>query len=142
MSLDFPPYHSPAVSRDSREDAMKGSVWAPVLVFCLTAASSSARAFDCAKAYLPVDFVICSDPSRGCRTAQQPLAQVICADRDLALTDLRCAQAHVALLKQLDDTGKRDLKQEDLRFLDAVQQHCGIPLTGSIPLQPDALRKC
>jgi uncharacterized protein len=33
-----------------------------LLTFCL-AGSPSAQAFDCAKAYLPVDFVICSDPA-------------------------------------------------------------------------------
>jgi hypothetical protein len=81
-------------------------------------------------------------PSFDCRAAHQPLAQILCADTDLSRTDLRFAQAYFALLPQLDDAGKRDLKQEDLRFIDAVQQHCGIPSTGPTPAQTDALRKC
>jgi hypothetical protein len=60
----------------------------------------------------------------------------------LAATDLRFSQAYFALLKQLDDAGKRELKQEDLHFLEAVQDHCGIPPTGATPMQSDTLRSC
>lgn len=81
-------------------------------------------------------------PSFDCSAARQPLAQILCADPDLSQTDLRFAQAYFALLPQLDDAGKRDLKQEDLRFLDAAQQHCGVPPAGPTPAQSDALRKC
>ena len=81
-------------------------------------------------------------PSFDCSAARQPLAQILCADPDLSQTDLRFAQAYFALLPQLDDAGKRELKQEDLRFLDAVQQHCGIPPAGPAPAKSDALRKC
>jgi len=42
---------------------MKNLIWAPVLAICLGAGVLSARAFDCAKAYLSVDFVICSNPT-------------------------------------------------------------------------------
>jgi uncharacterized protein len=42
---------------------MKGFVRAPVLAFCLAAGAPSAHAFDCARAYLPIDFVICSGPA-------------------------------------------------------------------------------
>jgi peptidoglycan hydrolase-like protein with peptidoglycan-binding domain len=81
-------------------------------------------------------------PSFDCAAVRQPLAQFICADTGLSQTDLRFAQAYFALLPQLDDAGKRDLKQEDLRFLDAVQQHCGISSTGPVPAQSDPMRKC
>src|SRR5438105_410839 len=69
-------------------------------------------------------------PSFDCHAAQQPLAQILCADSDLSRTDLRFAQAYFALLKQVGEVGKRELKQEDLQFLEAVQRQCSIPLSG------------
>jgi uncharacterized protein YecT (DUF1311 family) len=81
-------------------------------------------------------------PSFDCHVAQQPLAQMLCADPKLSLADLRFAQAYFALLKQVGDAGKRELKEEDLRFLQAVQQQCGIAASGQPPSQSEASLRC
>jgi uncharacterized protein len=81
-------------------------------------------------------------PSFDCRATQQPLAQVLCGDPDLSRTDLRFAQAYFALLKQVGDAGKRELKEEDLRFLEAVERQCGIPQSGQAAPQSEAARNC
>jgi peptidoglycan hydrolase-like protein with peptidoglycan-binding domain len=81
-------------------------------------------------------------PSFDCHSAQQPLAQILCSDPDLSRTDLRFAQAYFALLKQVGDAGKRELKQEDLQFLEAVQRQCKIPPSGQAAPQSEASRNC
>jgi uncharacterized protein YecT (DUF1311 family) len=81
-------------------------------------------------------------PSFDCHTAQQPLAQLLCSDPDLSRTDLRFAQAYFALLKQVGEAGKNQLKQEDLQFLDAVQRKCSIPTPGQAVPQSEASRNC
>jgi uncharacterized protein YecT (DUF1311 family) len=81
-------------------------------------------------------------PSFDCHSAQQPLAQMLCSDPDLSRTDLRFAQAYFALLKQVGDAGKAQLKQEDLQFLDAVQRQCGVPSTGQALPKSEASRNC
>jgi hypothetical protein len=81
-------------------------------------------------------------PSFDCYAAQQPLAQMLCADPELARTDLLFAQAYFALLKQVGEAGKRELKEEDLRFLEAVQRQCGIPQSGQAVPQSEAARNC
>jgi peptidoglycan hydrolase-like protein with peptidoglycan-binding domain len=72
-------------------------------------------------------------PSFDCAAARQPLAQMLCASSDLARTDLLFSQAYWALFQQVGEAGKKDLKQEDIRFIDAVQQQCGVPHSGPIP---------
>jgi uncharacterized protein len=81
-------------------------------------------------------------PSFDCHKAQQPLAQMLCADPDLSRTDLRFAQAYFALLRQVGDAGKGELKQEELQFLETVQQQCGIPRSGPVVPQSEASRNC
>ncbi len=81
-------------------------------------------------------------PSFDCNVAQQPLAQMLCADAELSRVDLRFAQAYWALLGQVGDGGSRELKQEDLQFLDAVQQQCGIPRLGPAVAQTGVSRSC
>jgi uncharacterized protein YecT (DUF1311 family) len=81
-------------------------------------------------------------PSFDCHTAQQPLAQILCSDPELSRTDLRFAQAYFALLKQVGEAGKSQLKQEDLQFLEAVQRQCSIPSSGQPPSQSEASRNC
>ncbi len=81
-------------------------------------------------------------PSFDCHRAQQPLAQMLCADPELSRTDLRFAQAYFALLRQVGDSGKGELKQAELQFLEAVQQQCGIPRTGPVVPQSEASRNC
>jgi hypothetical protein len=81
-------------------------------------------------------------PSFDCHSARQPLAQMLCTDPDLSRTDLRFARAYFALLRQVGDAGKRELKQEDLQFLEVVQRQCGIPLSGQIAPQSQSTRNC
>jgi peptidoglycan hydrolase-like protein with peptidoglycan-binding domain len=81
-------------------------------------------------------------PSFDCHAAQQPLAQLLCSDPGLSRTDLRFTQAYFALLKQVGEAGKRELKQEDLQFLEAVQRQCGIPASGQAAPQSEASRNC
>jgi Putative peptidoglycan binding domain len=82
-------------------------------------------------------------PSFDCRKAQQqPLAQMLCADPELSRTDLRFAQSYFALLQQVGDAGKGELKQQELQFLEAVQQQCGIPRSGAVVPQSEASRNC
>lgn len=69
-------------------------------------------------------------PSFDCDVARAPLAKILCADAELSRVDLSFAQAYWALLQQLDDAGKRSLKQEDVQFIDSVQAQCGIPTSG------------
>jgi uncharacterized protein YecT (DUF1311 family) len=105
---------NPAISLDGREDAMKGFVWAPVLALCLAAAPPSARAFDCSKAYMPVDFVICSDPA------------VIRANdaHERAWYDARA---------RLTDVEKQDLLADQRRWLKDYPPRCGVPAQGGRP---------
>jgi Putative peptidoglycan binding domain len=91
---------------------------------------------------IPVGVTEQVGPSFDCRAAKQPLAQTLCADADLSRVDLRFAQAYWALFSQVGDSGSRDLKQEDLRFLDAVQQQCGIPRSGPVVAQTEVTRNC
>jgi peptidoglycan hydrolase-like protein with peptidoglycan-binding domain len=91
---------------------------------------------------IPVGVTEQVGPSFDCRAAKQPLAQMLCADAELSRVDLRFAQAYWALLSQVGDSGSRDLKQEDLRFLDAVQQQCGIPRSGPVVAQGEVTRNC
>src|ERR1700730_13003498 len=92
---------------------MKGFVRAPVLIltFCLAAGAPSAHAFDCAKAYLPVDFVICSDPA------------VIRANdtHERAWYDARA---------RLTDAEKQELLTDQRRWLKEYPARCGVPAQG------------
>src|SRR5205814_1756735 len=47
-----------------------------------------------------------------------------------------------ALLKQVGEAGKRELKQEDLQFLEAVQRQCSIPFAGQARPQSESSRNC
>jgi uncharacterized protein/peptidoglycan hydrolase-like protein with peptidoglycan-binding domain len=77
-------------------------------------------------------------PGFDCAGAARPLPSMICADAELSRTDLRFNQAYWALHGQLDGRGRRQLADEDLRFLDRVTNRCGIPHAGA--LTPDIWR--
>jgi uncharacterized protein YecT (DUF1311 family) len=104
------------------------------------------RALGCtALAFIGFSLVARSEqigPSFDCHVAQQPLAQMLCADPELARTDLRFAQAYFALLKQVGDAGKAELKREDLQFLEAVQRQCSLPVSGQPAPPSPSLRNC
>jgi len=82
-----------------------------VVALCLVAGSFSARAFDCAKAYLPVDFVICSDPA----AIEANEAQ------EKAWYDARAS---------LNDAEKHELLADQRRWLKEYPPRCGVPAQG------------
>jgi hypothetical protein len=93
---------------------MNRLLWAPVLVLGLVVATASAQAFDCAKAYLPVDFVICSDPA------------VMKANEahEKAWYDTRA---------RLSDVEKQQLLADQRRWLKDFPPKCGVPARGKRP---------
>jgi S1-C subfamily serine protease/uncharacterized protein len=81
-------------------------------------------------------------PGFDCSKATQSLAFMICADADLSRTDLRFNQAYRALLQQLDEPGRRQLKQDDVQFLEGMQQTCGVPKSGGLTAETWRSRDC
>jgi uncharacterized protein YecT (DUF1311 family) len=77
-------------------------------------------------------------PGFDCMKATAPLAQMICADPELSRIDLAFNQAFWALYQDSDDAERRQLKQEDVQFLETVVSRCGLPRSGGPP--PDAWR--
>jgi len=94
-----------------------------LLAFCL-AGLLSAQAFDCAKAYLPVDFVICSDPA------------VLSANEahEKAWYDTRA---------RLTDAEKQELLADQRQWLKEFPPHCGVPAKGKhLVTIPKAAQEC
>ena len=75
-------------------------------------------------------------PAFDCDKATRPLAMMICADRDLARVDLAFNQAYWALFQQSSESERQKLKEEDLLFLDDVQEECGLPTGAHCPHTP------
>ena len=87
--------------------------WGAFLVLCLMAGSSPACAMDCAKAYLPVDFIICSDPT---------LLRVNKADE----------QAWRETRARLNDAEKQELLADRRRWLKEYPPRRGVPAQGKL----------
>lgn len=81
-------------------------------------------------------------PSFDCQNASRPLALIICADPELAKTDLFFNQAYWALMQQLDEPSRQDLKQEDADFIEQVQSECGLPSSGALTSEVWNARNC
>jgi uncharacterized protein len=81
-------------------------------------------------------------PGFDCTKAVRPLALMICADADLARVDLRFNQAYWALFQQLDPLARQGLRQEDVTFIDAVQDRCGVPRSGGLTTETWQARDC
>ena len=81
-------------------------------------------------------------PGFDCSKVAAPLALMICADRDLSLVDFRFNQAYWALLQQLGPAGQRQLKEEDIAFIDQVQEQCGVPKSGQLSAETWRSRNC
>src|SRR5215471_17832423 len=81
-------------------------------------------------------------PGFDCSKAIRPLALLICADADLAMVDLRFNQAYWALLHQLDQSARQQLREEDIAFIDAAQDKCGLPHAGALTGQVRQGRDC
>ncbi len=84
----------------------------PSVLLCLlsfdTASAREGPGFDCAKAH-------------------QALAQIICADDDLSLIDLRLNQVYSAYRRSLTSEAKRNLDKEEVAFIQSVIATCKIP---------------
>jgi uncharacterized protein len=81
-------------------------------------------------------------PSFDCANAVHPLTLLICADADLARVDLQFNQAYWALAHQLDQSARQGLRDEDVAFIDAVQDNCGVPRSGGLTTQVWRTRDC
>jgi uncharacterized protein/predicted aspartyl protease len=81
-------------------------------------------------------------PGFDCTKAARPLALMICADADLSRVDLGFNQAYWGLVQQLDPPARQGLRQEDVAFIDAVQNQCGLPRSGGLTPQVWQARDC
>ena len=81
-------------------------------------------------------------PSFDCDKAAAPLALMICADADLSRLDLRFNQAYWALYQQLGPAGQPELKEEDLAFINQVQEQCAVPVSGPLTAEVWRSRNC
>src|SRR4051812_25194919 len=93
---------------------MKRSFWGALIFFLLAGVSSSAWAVDGAEAYLPVDFVICSDPAA-----------------------LKANEAHekawYETCARLNDAEKQELLEDQRRWLREFPPRCSVPAQGKSP---------
>jgi uncharacterized protein len=81
-------------------------------------------------------------PSYDCSKAATPLTLLICADPDLSRLDLRFNQAYWALFQQLGQNERPSLTEEDLAFIDQVQDQCGVPKVGTLTAEVWQARDC
>jgi S1-C subfamily serine protease len=81
-------------------------------------------------------------PSYDCGKAGTPLTLLICADPDLSRLDLRFGQAYWALFQQLGPSERPGLKEEDITFIDQVQDQCGLPKAGPLTAAVWQARDC
>lgn len=81
-------------------------------------------------------------PGFDCTKAKAPMALLICADPELSRVDLAFNQAYWALMEELDDAGRRRLKQEDNAFLDGVVARCGLGRDGGLSAETWRARDC
>lgn len=81
-------------------------------------------------------------PSFDCSKAVAPLAAMICGDPELSRVDLQFNQAYWALFQQLGAAGQPQLKEEDIEFIDRVQERCGVPRSGALTAEAWRSRDC
>lgn len=81
-------------------------------------------------------------PGFDCTKAAAPLALLICADPELSRVDLRFNQGYWALFQQLGPAGQSQLKEEDIDFIDQVQEQCGVPKSGELTAEAWRSKDC
>jgi len=81
-------------------------------------------------------------PGFDCAKAKPPLALMICSDPELARIDLAFNQAYWALYQQVADDARRQLKEDDVRFVEGVQDRCGVPRSGGLSADIWQSRSC
>jgi hypothetical protein len=90
-------------------------IFASFMTFlALILTTGHSRAFDCKKAYLPVDFVICSAP------------EVVSANE-------AHEKAWYEVRSNLNETQKADLLNDQRRWLRELPPRCGVPIKGKAP---------
>jgi len=96
------------------EIAMKRTLAIVTVWLMLAALTSPVRAFDCSKAYLPVDFVICSAP-------------------DVLSANEGHERAWFVTRARLDETQQKALLDDQRRWMRQFPTECGIPAKGKSP---------
>ena len=81
-------------------------------------------------------------PGFDCNRANTPLTFLICGDAELSRLDLRFNQAYWALFQQIGPAARPQLKEEDIEFIDQVQDQCGLPKSGSLTTEMLKSRDC
>jgi S1-C subfamily serine protease/uncharacterized protein len=81
-------------------------------------------------------------PSFDCSKANNPLTFLICDDAELTRLDFRFNQAYWALFQQIGPTAQPQLKEEDIEFIDQVQEKCGLPKSGVLTAELLRSRDC
>ena len=81
-------------------------------------------------------------PGFDCTRATTPLTYLICGDAELSRLDLRFNQVYWALFQQIGPAAQPQLKEEDIEFIDQVQDQCGLPKDGALNAELSRLRDC
>ena len=81
-------------------------------------------------------------PGFDCAKASTPLTFLICGDAELSRLDLRFNQVYWALFQQIGPAGQPELKEDDIEFIDQVQDQCGLPKAGALTAELSRSRDC
>lgn len=81
-------------------------------------------------------------PGFDCTKAATPLTFLICGDAELSRLDLRFNQVYWALFQQIGSSAQPQLKEEDIEFIDQVQDQCGLPKAGTFTAELSRSRDC
>jgi S1-C subfamily serine protease len=81
-------------------------------------------------------------PGFDCTKAATPLTFLICGDAELSRLDLRFNQVYWALFQQIGPSAQPQLKEEDIEFIDQVQDQCGLPKAGTFTAELSRSRDC
>jgi len=81
-------------------------------------------------------------PAFDCTKGTTPLMVLICSDAELSRLDLRFNQAYWALFQQVGPAAQPQLKQDDIEFIEQVQEQCGLPKSGGFTADFSRSRDC
>jgi hypothetical protein len=88
-------------------------------------------------------------PSFPCPQPTDPLAQLICSNSELSALDMQFVQVYEALIQQAGTGGEANIRAEDLKFVNQVENSCGIasseasnPSGGIPPSAPAGAENC
>jgi S1-C subfamily serine protease/uncharacterized protein len=123
----------------------------PAIKACFKSAAQARiayiRAYGLAAAGTPAMVPRAGSPKRvgpgfDCTKATTPLAFLICGDVELSRLDLRFGQAYWALFQQIGPAAQPQLKEEDIGFIEQVQERCGLPKSGAFTAELSGSRDC